>query len=312
MYVMDSPTLSQYKIGTGDAASRLKKMRTGNPDMQFVAAVNQPSAAGMEKRLHSHFDHARVDPGLEWFHKTDDVEAWVRAFAASPGTANRVEDIPLSFPHPSMWPWMPNYGPELPDGQMALDVQLAYSARIGSGEGQTSAISEDWYTPRPYVEAVRELYGGSIDLDPASCAEANLTVRADNIYTAEMDGMRHPWFGRVYLNPPWGKGGTAKNDLVEKAVVCYERGEIEAAVLALNSNATTSRWFQPLFSYPICFPNHRVRHMGPGGIGGSPNSGTVFIYLGPDVDRFVQIFSWFGRVVPPAYNSFATGDFSED
>jgi ParB family chromosome partitioning protein len=183
------------------------------------------------------------------------------------------------------------------DGQIGLDMTLGpYVPDQGSGNGQTSAISEDWYTPAVYVEATRELLG-TIDLDPASCPEANLTVRAENIYTAEVDGLRHRWFGNVFLNPPWGRVGKPKRAFVTKAIAAYEAGEITAAVLALNSNATTSAWFQPLFRYPICFPNHRVEHRGPGGSGGAPNSGTVFVYLGPDVEGFAQIFSRFGAIL---------------
>ena len=57
-------------------------------------------------------------------------------------------------------------------------------------------MSEDWYTHRVITELVRELYGGTIDLDPMSCAEANVTVRADLFYTAHQDGLRYPWTAR--------------------------------------------------------------------------------------------------------------------
>jgi hypothetical protein len=46
---------------------------------------------------------------------------------------------------------------------------------------------------------------GGIDLDPASCATANETVRARTFYSRKDDGLKRPWFGRVWLNPPYGK-----------------------------------------------------------------------------------------------------------
>jgi len=64
----------------------------------------------------------------------------------------------------------------------------------------------EWWTPPAIIEAARASMGG-IDLDPASCAEAQETVRADRWIGLPDDGLAHPWSGKVWLNPPWSEPG---------------------------------------------------------------------------------------------------------
>lgn len=60
--------------------------------------------------------------------------------------------------------------------------------------------SIEWLTP---PELVKKL--GDFDLDP--CTPLNPPfVHAKNNFNIEDDGLKKEWFGRVYLNPPYGKG----------------------------------------------------------------------------------------------------------
>ena len=56
--------------------------------------------------------------------------------------------------------------------------------------------NDECYTPPVYIEAVKTVFGGDIDLDPASSETANLVVQAKQILTAENDGLKGDWHGR--------------------------------------------------------------------------------------------------------------------
>jgi hypothetical protein len=74
--------------------------------------------------------------------------------------------------------------------------------RLGIGGHHSPRMEKDeWLTP-PYI--LKALGGAdSFDLDP--CAPVNRPwPMAKAHYTTEENGLSLPWFGRVWLNPPYG------------------------------------------------------------------------------------------------------------
>jgi hypothetical protein len=166
-----------------------------------------------------------------------------------------------------------------------------------------SSESDAWFTPSPILAAARAVLGGRIDLDPASCAEANEAVQADAFYTEAEDGLRQPWHGRVWCNPPYGRtGGDSNQGLwTRKAIAEYEAGRA-LAVLLLVRNTTENAWFAPLWRFPMCFLAGRVPfRRGPedAPAPGAPG-GNVVVYLGLEHQRFAEEFAELGRVQPVA------------
>ena len=155
-----------------------------------------------------------------------------------------------------------------------------------------SSQSNEWFTPVPIVEAARSVLG-EIDLDPASCEQANETVRATKFFDKDHDGLAQPWHGRVWLNPPYG--GLA-GPFVKRVLDQYQSGHTTAAIVLVNAAATDTNWFQPLFDYPLCFAR-RVHFDSPTGPTTQATHGSLLAYLGPNVGRFVQVFRELGRVM---------------
>jgi DNA N-6-adenine-methyltransferase (Dam) len=169
-------------------------------------------------------------------------------------------------------------------------------------------MSNEWYTPAKYIEAARQVMG-SIDLDPASCALANQTVRAARYYTQEDNGLAQEWFGNVWLNPPYGLNQRLANaqrssirSWVNKAIRCYEREEIEQAIL-LTTVQATSQWFHSLLVYPHCFAMPNIRFYVPNGRTNNERCktqghffGSIFVYLGSNEQRFIEVFSKLGSI----------------
>lgn len=181
-------------------------------------------------------------------------------------------------------------------------------APAGIRSGQASGVSNcEWYSPPTLVEAARRALGG-IDCDPASCAEANRTVRAARYHSLDDDGLSQPWRGTVYLNPPWGRNSATarrppispKTRFVRKLAAHYRQGDVTAAVVVLSYDFSP-QWFTPLVDHvrAICLLRDRVAFVGPGGGPRRSAQGTSVTYLGPDPQRFAASFRPLGLVVRP-------------
>jgi hypothetical protein len=167
----------------------------------------------------------------------------------------------------------------------------------------------EWYSPAVYVDRARKAMGG-IDLDPASCEAANGVVRATSFYTAKDDGLRQPWFGKVWMNPPFGATDIAQ--FSEKLAREYQDGRVSQACV-LVSNSTETRWFATLASVATAavFLHQRVRFIsGKNRPNRKPLQGYVVLYAGHRTDKFLESFHGLGiemLIVPTAMEQGVLG-----
>lgn len=71
----------------------------------------------------------------------------------------------------------------------------------GMGSHQSAAMLKDeWLTPPHIIEAL-----GPFDLDPCSPGYRRPWDTAAHHLDMVDDGLRSPWHGRVWLNPPYGR-----------------------------------------------------------------------------------------------------------
>ncbi|XGV94421.1 MAG: DNA N-6-adenine-methyltransferase (plasmid) [Leptolyngbya sp. BL-A-14] len=177
---------------------------------------------------------------------------------------------------------------------LLLPKQKSHDCKV-----QHSSDSNEWYTPAFWVSLARLLMGG-IDLDPASSAEAQSWIQAANYYTREDDGLQQPWWGRLWLNPPYGKCNHAKGIYgatawVQRAIAAYEAGQVTQAVLWLRASGNAGIRALEQAGFPRVTLG-RIPHAPPGA-NGVPQKAvghdTVVWYLGPHTERFHTLF------VPP-------------
>jgi phage N-6-adenine-methyltransferase len=153
------------------------------------------------------------------------------------------------------------------------------------------------YTPPEYIDAAREILG-EFDLDPATCAMAQETVRANEFFTAETDGLSQEWHGKVWMNPPYHR--ELAPAFISKLIEEKEAGRVSEAVV-LTNNSTDTAWFQQLapVSSAICFTKGRINFTVPNGPPVMPTQGQAFFYLGDNPQAFAERFAEFGLIVKP-------------
>ena len=163
--------------------------------------------------------------------------------------------------------------------------------------------NQDWGTPQKYADAVREVFGGIIHLDPCS-NECSLVHALVEYCLPYHNGFSESWdFPTIYVNPPYGIDYEHRTTIKDWLRKCEEASRIFGSeVLALVPVATnTGHWKKYVYGKAtgICFLyDTRLRFLvnGQDSGKGAPMS-CAMIYWGRCFNKFSDVFMPFGAVV---------------
>lgn len=166
--------------------------------------------------------------------------------------------------------------------------------------GGHDVIASKWtgnpesYTPAQYIEAARAVMGG-IDLDPASNAHANETIKAAIYFDEKTDGLAQQWSGRVFCNPPYSF--PEMGQFVDKLCEEFSARNVEQAILLTNNNTDTKWWHRAMrISGCVCFTLGRINFYKEDGEITQPTNGQTFFYFGAQRENFSERFGSFGVI----------------
>ena len=116
----------------------------------------------------------------------------------------------------------------------------------------------EWGTPKPLFFELNKEFGFTLD-----AAAQPYNAKCSTFYTPELDGLKQPWPGRVWLNPPYG---AVIAEWVSKALIEITAGKSDLIVMLLPAR-TDAAWFHKLLAAKaeIRFIQGRLRFEKPDG-----------------------------------------------
>ena len=151
---------------------------------------------------------------------------------------------------------------------------------------QSTCPTDEWYTPAEIINSL-----GEFDLDPASSPEAfQLNKSAGIIYTANENGLIQPWFGRIWLNPPYSQ------PLLQeflKRMAEHNNG------IALTFSKIEAKWFHNIVlnrAAAIKLLYDRVQFVRPDGTKGlQPRNASMLIAYGEENVEVLRVNALKGK-----------------
>jgi hypothetical protein len=212
------------KIGSSKAATMAARLKDIDRDMSvlgenYVLLAAMRGETRAEIFTQDYFRQYQLDRGSreEYFAAEPplvEYALWLRAQYCVNVDPTATEEF---IPAEDINYWLPKPERRIPPPPDDLDV--LFSRHIQMGKGVLAGTAWDWvpdplhsfqdyFTP-PEIVALAEQAMGGIDLDPASHFIANKRlieagVHIGQYFTRSHDAFEHDWYGRIWLNPPYG------------------------------------------------------------------------------------------------------------
>lgn len=160
----------------------------------------------------------------------------------------------------------------------------------------TSSASPELWTPPFYMDKVRAALSGKIELDPFSCAGANLTVQANRYFVKGNAPFKQDWCATtIFIHPPSSRSYLGR--VPKKLRKELRLGHIKRAIVLLDT-PPKGFWYNVLVKRAdaVCLTYMPIPFLTPNGGTQTSGAGQAFLYFGPDPARFQKIFTGLGAV----------------
>ena len=163
---------------------------------------------------------------------------------------------------------------------------------------------DNWYTPTEIIEPIQFFYDGLIDVDLASCIDANSTVKAQEYYTIDnpLPDDKSFYNTKIWCNPPYCNG------VVKSWIERINRLAGNGNQIIILLNRSDAKWYYDFLDthsggyYQL---RNRVKFIdGETGERSSPRYNNDLIYWGNYPAKFrTMCYSSFGKPTPQSFFS---------
>ncbi len=303
IYILGERGGADLKIGSSGEPTLRKRLRTVNGeanDDEYVLLAAVRGNGTDETTMRRPFRIKPKGSRREYVYADDDAvgyAAWLRSQWFATLDIDEQAD-PLNERPPDEW--LPGPGrvypkPPIDPDKMVQDYDTVPGQLAGTCWAwmpNPKASFQDYFTPVEIVNAARDAMGG-IDLDAASHWAAQKVHRIPHYFDVTRSAFDHPWFGRVWLNPPYGHN-EPWFDCIQKHV---QSGAVEQLCML------SPMWaFQTSIARPVMELASGLVLLSPTpkfwGNADPDKTGTNnphgIVYIGPEPTRFNEAFAEFG------------------
>ena len=151
---------------------------------------------------------------------------------------------------------------------------------MGINAGMMTSDSLEWATPQDFFDRLNAEYRFTLD---AAASPAN--AKCYTYYTKEQDALQLAWPGRVWCNPPYGRG---ISKWVEKGYreSCERHNQVVVMLVAARTD--TNWWHHWVMKAATIYLVHgRLRFVGAPS--SAPFPSAVAVFLGPGLNPTFRV-----------------------